>query len=502
MTTGLPSDARSAVWIGAIVLAITAFFSAGVHHADEHYQVLEFAGWKLGITPASELPWEFGERMRPALQPAIVVVVHRSLALLGEPDPFTVALILRLLSAVLSFTAAVLLLKGRLRIDPVMQRENWRRLYLILAFFLWFSVYCGVRFSSEGLSGALFAIGFAYVAFSHGSSSRLVLLGSGMVLGLAVVARFQVGLMVAGLFAWSVLIEQLRWDRSAALLLGIVVSLGAGFLLDRWFYGEWVFTSWNYVDLNIIQGKADSFGTERWWYYFTSLVERALPPFSLLFLIGPMILFVLGRRDAFTWAVVPFLLAHLLVSHKELRFLFPIIPLLPALVVGGLSKAEERGWLRWMSDRAGRSFRTFFLVVHVPLLLVIMFKPAQDDAGFYRELYRLARPGDLIIHDNDDPFRQGLPVWYIRPRGVRVASVQSTDLRTDGRLLFVSRSRGQVFHSGMRMELLYSAFPDWLLRMNVGGWADRTAVWRIWEITGYNPSSANGAGLPTDHPQP
>ncbi len=502
MTTGLPAGARSAAWIGAIILAITAFFSAGVHHADEHYQVLEFAGWKLGITPAHELPWEFGERMRPALQPTIVVAVHRSLALLGEPDPFTVALILRLLTAALTFTAAVLLLKGRLRIDPVLQRENWLRLYLFLAFFLWFSVYCGVRFSSEGLSGALFAIGFACVVYSLGSSSRLVLLGSGLVLGLAVVVRFQVGMMVVGLLIWSVLIKQQRWDRSAALLLGIVLSLGAGSLLDRWFYGEWVFTIWNYVDLNIIQGKADSFGTEPWWYYFTSLVERALPPFSLLFLIGPMILFVLGRRDALTWAVVPFLLAHLLVGHKELRFLFPVIPLLPALVVGGLSKAEERGWLRWMSDRAGRSFRTFFLVVHVPLLLVIMFKPAQDDIGFYRELYRTARPGDLIVHDNDDPFRQGLPVWYIRPRGVRVGSVHSTGPSTYGRLLFVSRSRDQAFPSGMRTELLYSAFPDWLLRMNVGGWADRTAVWRIWEVNSYNPSSAIDADVPTDHQHP
>ncbi|MBL7982737.1 MAG: hypothetical protein JNL52_13125 [Flavobacteriales bacterium] len=502
MTSGLPADARAAVWIGALVLAITAFFSLGVHHADEHYQILEFAGWKLGITPASELPWEFGERMRPALQPAIVVAVHRSLALLGEPDPFTVSLIVRLLTAVLSFTAAVLLLKGKLRIDPVMQRGHWLRLYLFLAFFLWFSVYCGVRFSSEGLSGALFSIGFVGVAFSLGPRSRLVLFGSGVVLGLAVVARFQVGLMVAGLLIWAVLVKQLRWDRTAALLLGIFVSLGAGFVLDRWFYGEWVFTIWNYVDLNIIQGKADSFGIEPWWYYFTTLVERALPPFSLFFLIGPMILFVVGRRDALTWAVVPFLLAHLLVSHKELRFIFPIIPLLPALVVGGLSKAEEREWLRWLSDRVARSFRMFFLVVHVPLLLVIMFKPAQDDVGFYRELYRLAHPGDLILHDNDDPFKQGLPVWYIRPRGVRVGSVQSTDLRTEGRLLFVSRSRDQAFPSGMRTELLYSAFPDWLLRMNVGGWADRTAVWRIWEINSYKPASPIGADVPSDHPKP
>lgn len=500
MNAAMPPTARRAAWLGAFVLAITAYFSAGVNHADEHYQVLEFAGWKLGITPESDLPWEFPVRMRPALQPAMVVVVHHVLSLFGDPDPFTVATLLRLLTAMLSFVATLLLLRGRLRIDPAMQHGAWLRPYLFLAFFLWFGVYGGVRFSSEGLSAALFAIGFAAVAYPARPQANWPWLLAGVFLGLAAVARSQTGLMVAGLLAWSVLVAGLRWYKAGLLLLGCALSLFAGILIDRWFYGEWVLTAWNYIDLNILQDKASAFGTEPWWYYFAALFERMVPPFSLFFLLPPLVLFVFRRRDPLTWAVVPFVLAHLFIDHKEYRFFLPLVPLLPALVVGGLSIAEERGWLRWMTTRAQRVLRTLFLVVHVPLLIVILFKPAQDDIGFFRALHRIAKPGDTLLHDADDPFRQGLPVWFNRPKGLQVASIHDNDLHHDARLLYVSRSREEVFPAGMQAKLLFSSFPEWLLRFNVGGWADRTAVWRIWEVSSIKPATAKGVEADTDQP--
>ena len=141
MMSPMPVLARRAAWLGAAALLCAVVFSEGVHHADEHYQILEFAGWKLGITPADQLPWEFAERMRPALQPAIVVAVHSALAVFGEPDPFMVAMLMRAFAAALSFLAALLLLRGQLRESPALMEKGWLRLYLFLAFFLWFGVY-------------------------------------------------------------------------------------------------------------------------------------------------------------------------------------------------------------------------------------------------------------------------------------------------------------------------------------------------------------------------
>ncbi len=42
-----------------VLIAIAAYFSYGFFQFDEHYQVVELVGLKLGKTPKTELPWEF-----------------------------------------------------------------------------------------------------------------------------------------------------------------------------------------------------------------------------------------------------------------------------------------------------------------------------------------------------------------------------------------------------------------------------------------------------------
>ncbi|MFM8269732.1 MAG: hypothetical protein ACKN9V_06035, partial [Pseudomonadota bacterium] len=91
--------------LGLTCLLIAAFFSIGFHHFDEHFQILEFAGSRLGLSSSSDLPWEYQAQMRSSFQPSIVLLVHKILAIFQSKDPFLAALILRLLSAVLSWLA-------------------------------------------------------------------------------------------------------------------------------------------------------------------------------------------------------------------------------------------------------------------------------------------------------------------------------------------------------------------------------------------------------------
>ncbi len=63
------------VIIAAVVYSITAYNSHGFYHADEQYQIIEFAGLKLGTHTPDELAWEFNIQIRPSLQPVIGFVV-------------------------------------------------------------------------------------------------------------------------------------------------------------------------------------------------------------------------------------------------------------------------------------------------------------------------------------------------------------------------------------------------------------------------------------------
>jgi hypothetical protein len=92
------AGALIALAVGVHVAA--ACFHGGFLNADEHYQIIEFAqqSWP---SVAVTLPWEFAAQIRPALQPWLVVVLIRLCRVFGVTTPFTIAFLLRLLSALL-----------------------------------------------------------------------------------------------------------------------------------------------------------------------------------------------------------------------------------------------------------------------------------------------------------------------------------------------------------------------------------------------------------------
>ena len=70
----------------AVVTLVTAWFSETFYFPDEHYQILEFMAFKLGITPAAELPWEFSARIRPWFQPLVYFLIAKPAMLAGVKD--------------------------------------------------------------------------------------------------------------------------------------------------------------------------------------------------------------------------------------------------------------------------------------------------------------------------------------------------------------------------------------------------------------------------------
>jgi len=94
---------RTLLFVVLIVIGVlhicAAWFNVGYIHPDEHFQLLEFAHQRLEHSPVSDLPWEFGKRLRPTLQPAIAMVAVKTLAAVGIDSPFAAAFVLRLISS-------------------------------------------------------------------------------------------------------------------------------------------------------------------------------------------------------------------------------------------------------------------------------------------------------------------------------------------------------------------------------------------------------------------
>lgn len=466
------------MWIALFVLLITAFFSEGHHHPDEHYQLLEFANYYNGDATADQLPWEYREQMRPTFQVFIAAGVMKAVAFFNG-SPFTVTLVLRLLSAALSFISLLLMFRA---FGNRFQNKHAFQVLVFSACFLWFVVYHHVRFSSENWSGTLFLIGFAV----YNLDFRNLVLKTGLVgvlFGLAFLCRYQLIFMVAGFALWLLIIEKVGWKVIGSGLLGFAAVVLFGFGLDTLFYGETTGTFYHYIYQNLVIGKAAEFGVEPFWWYLSDSFLKGIPPFSLVYLIAMGYYVVKQPKSSLTWIILPFFLVHCFIAHKETRFLVPLYFLMP-LVLAGSVEIFFRG--KGDDSRLQNLLVRLFIYLQIPVLIGVMVKPADSTVGLYKAIYAHAERVTVCgyeksPYDGDPPNSMN---FYKRP-GFQYQQIQSVDEIHPGDedKLFIGRKKEDFILAENRGWVEeYRSVPRWLENFNFNNWLDRTPQWRLYEV--------------------
>lgn len=466
--------------LSIIILVITAFFSTGYHHFDEHFQILEFAGLKLNMTVAGNLPWEYHYQMRPAIQPAVVVVIYNFLNIFGIDNPFTIALFLRLLSAAIAFLGMYMIYKTY---NKKILNDTLKKWFLLLSFFLWFMIYNNVRFSSENWSGSIFLIAFSLLNIRQ-HPNKFYYLYIGLLLGLAFLFRYQVGFLIAGLILWY-LLNKKNIGNAIFLTLGMIFLIGIGIIIDRWFYGEWTLTTWNYFNQAILQNKAADFGIDPWWYYFEIVFIKAIPPFSIIFIVSVVVVFIFKRKDLLTWTIFTFLLIHFIIGHKEIRFLFPVIGFLPIIIIKSFEIIQER-WNSTISDKkVVMIFAKLFLIANFIALLIIAFKPADNQISLYRKLYNDYKAPTTLYYTGDNPYHRILDINFYKRKNldvIKINSVNEINFDANKNHLFVTKNLDTVNNIITQKKLVYSTFPDWIKAFNFNKWIERSKCWYVYEL--------------------
>ncbi len=447
---------------------------------------MEFGAYKLGITEAKNLSWEFASQMRPAIQPAMVYVAHKSLAWIGVESPFVIAFLFRLLAAALSFLSIHLLIRAFY--DKIVG-EKLKVSFLLLSFFLWFLVFNDVRFSSENMGGHLFVAAFA-LFFIWEKPSRIQYFLMGTVLGLSFIFRYQNAFLIAGWLLWLLFINKLKFSDLLLTASGIVLLFFFGIAIDRWFYGEWVLSTWKYFEENILLGKmASGWGEQPWYDYLVQIFNIGIPPFSLLYIV-PFILVVIYRwKDAVVWTVLPFVLIHVYISHKELRFLFPALGLLPLIIVKAGEIVNEK-WPNLFQNKLFKIVVVLFWIQNGIFTLIVSLKSADNQVDIYEEIYNRYDQPVVLYYTNDNPYTRALDVYYYRRANVttrHINAVEEIRVLPDTTVLFatVSHDEDAIVHP--KNKQIFSALPEWVKAFNVFDWVERTRFWTVYEIQ--NPPS-------------
>lgn len=331
----MDSAERKAFGLLALLLLATAYTSYGYFELDEHFQVLEFAGTKLGIVPVRSLPWEYEAQIRPWLQPAIFAGICKALGFIGLTDRFLWTFVFRLLCAASGFWAMWSVYRVGSRWFP---DRRARRFHLLLCTTLGFLPYLLVRTSSENLSATYFIIGASLLLlrldFSTGACAAIpnrALFAAGILMGLAFQFRYQVIFMIGGLGLWLVVYAGIRWKGILAASAGFLPVFAAGLAADWYGYGKFTFAFWNYFRVNLLEGKTADFGAEPFYAYVYLTLAHFFAPVALILVAATVVFWVRNPRHVLTWTTLPLFLFHCFIGHKEVRFLFPLIP--PALLI-------------------------------------------------------------------------------------------------------------------------------------------------------------------------
>jgi phosphatidylinositol glycan class B len=479
---------RKLVFFSLIVFLITSYFSIGYFHPDEHFQILEFVNYKLGNIPTQYLPWEFHEQIRPTLQPILALLIIKILNAISLYNPFVCVLFLRFVTALIAW---YILYKISFLLINNFSSEISRKIFLFLSFFLGFVPFISVRFSSENystitfLSAIYILIKYRYVIVEK---IQYKLFFVGLLLGFSFFFRFQIVFAIIGLLLWLVFINKTKWENIVIVSLSGIIAIVICVLLDSWFYGKFVFTPYNYFYSNIVESKAAGFGVERWWFYFLRFSQDVSPVFGAFLVLSFLIGLVKRPKDLLVWCIIPFLGAHFIIAHKEMRFLFPIVFLFTYIISFGIEYLIGL----FKIQRYGQLIFILIIISNIPFLLNNMFNPADNALYCCKYLYEKSSIKNtiLISREKGTIYKYGLKMYFYESQNIKTIEYKNDEdfnkcidtCKLDTIYVLEKKLMPERKYIGYSNKCVFKLYPGWILKFNFNNWQSRANILNIQEL--------------------
>ncbi|MEO5969667.1 MAG: hypothetical protein ABIQ95_07040 [Bdellovibrionia bacterium] len=521
--SGLKKDASWANFViqclalAFILHLIAAVRSAGFYHVDEHFQIVEFMNYKLGRSPAVDLPLEYGQLMRPWLMSAIFAGMTQIWKVLGSENPFGWAMGYRLFCAGLGFISTALLVLSCYRWFPLQEgrKVQWRTYAVLALSLIWFLPALHARHSSENVSGSVFFIAISLLAL-YLPVKRLEITKTfssnwagtvGVLFGLAFEFRYQTGFMILGALLWLIVIARIPFRTLLIILAGALIPVALGTLADRWGYGQWTFAPWNYVKYNLVQNHVSDSEVTPWWDYFRRALTESWPPLGLILLLSFPIAWLRNPKHILTWSMVPLFLTHEIIGHKELRFLFPLIHAGPVLLVMSIQTLQKTGVRRgvlWKKlsrliicrdgihwAKGPRRLAWIIVGINTIALIFTTLLPAWSPIRFYEQLYHFKPYGFQLYYKDSSLFDfGGAKMNFYKPTPFPIVQVKEYSeivqaLKSTQRPLWIFTPRlhlSEEIKTNCDCQVEFSTlptWPSWIESLNLFGMSDRITNWTL-----------------------
>ncbi len=460
----------------------------GYNQADEHFQVLEFANYKSGNSPAADLPWEFHDKIRSGVQPFIAYCAIAVFHSMGILNPFVIAFLFRLIAGFLSW---MIICKLIILLLPDFNTERGKKLFVLLNLFLWFIPYLNVRFSSENMATVCFlwALYLLLKPYDSKKQENISFLIIGALAGASFFFRFQMAFAIIGLAAWLLFIKKIKpmqwlWLIFSGLLVSIICVC-----LDKWLYRTWEFTPYNYYYANIVRHIAAGFGVFPWWYYFTTFFLLGIPPISLALMLFMFAGLYKKPLHVFSFILLPFLIGHFIVGHKEMRFLIPVTFGFIYLASTGIDYC-----IATFKNRKIYAYGFKFMVaLNLFMMLYRTLNPAQEAIPCLKFVYeRFGQKPTTILCMQEPLFSlYGLNLNFYKPATLKQFVFKNEDelnkyitASNEDSVLVFQRNffLAPKLSDSYTYKRIYMLYPEFIAKYDFNQWQERAHIWSIYAL--------------------
>lgn len=387
-----------------IIRVIAAIFSQGYGMHDDHFLIVEAASsWADGYDYNHWLPWSPESTGKPEGHSFTYVGLNyfyfAIMKFLGVADPKILMLINRLLHGLFSILIVYFSIKIT---EKISNQKNAVTVGWILAL-LWMMPFLSVRNLVE-ITCIPFILWSVWLMLKN--EKRRNFLFAGLMMGMAVSFRYQVGVFALGLAA--VYFFQWKWAQFLLFSTGVLIVFGltqglVDYLIWGYPFAEFI----GYATYNANEGT-EYIPNSNYFMYVLVLMGSCLAPLGLLLGFG---FFRSAKKYFYIFIpVLLFILFHSFYPSKQERFILPVLPLFIILGVLGYDFIIDKNNWRKVWNFSWK----FFWILNIPLLLVVSVaysKKSRVESMYY--FYESGEtPQKILLESTGGTGASMLPQFY------------------------------------------------------------------------------------------
>jgi hypothetical protein len=398
------SSFRTIIFVGLIFRLLSAIFSAGYGMHDDHFLIIESsASWADGFDYNGWLPWSENNRGGAEGHSFTYVGINYLFfaiaKLFGLQNPMLLMIFNRILHAIASISIIYFGIKIT---EKLSNRKNAVIVGWILSL-LWMMPFLSARNLVEMTSIPFLMWGVWLLVRER---KAIDFLYAGMLLGMAVSFRYQIGVFAIGIAAYYFF--KFQWNYFLFFCAGVLFSFGlTQGVVDYLIWGYPFAEFMAYFTYNVNEGVSYMINTNYFMYFYV-LFGVLLFPLGLLAFVG---FFKSAKKQWFLFLpTIIFILFHSIYPNRQERFILTVFPIVVILSIIGIDYLRKSVF--W--DKVWNFSWKAFWVLNIPLLLFFSFTSSKKSRieAMYALYANNMENEHILVEASGDSKISMLPKFY------------------------------------------------------------------------------------------